>query len=467
MEENSLKVYGYTFQVKVLSAILSDIEFAGRIYEILKIKYFDSESLRWLSKCILNYFQEYRKLPTLEVFKSELVKVGEHEVALRAEIVSTLKDVLKNTTSEDFEYIKTEILSFCRKQEFKSALSDCIDILKTEQFDVGIINRVNDAFKKGSDFSVGHQYVDDIDERYNEEKLVHITTGWPVIDEITGGGLPKKKLGTITAALGAGKTFMAVSLGAAAIEAGYTVLHITLELEESEVGKRYDARLTGIGLDNLTLHLPEIKKKLNNYKGKLIIKEFLSGVTLFGIENYIDQCILMGIVPDVVIIDYDELIDIPKAWESFRQEQQLQMLLREARRKIAIGKNVALWIPCQATREGSDEDVVLMKHNANSYGKGREVDLGLTLSRKERDKVSNTARIHIGKSRVGPDGMTFPAHFDTSKSLIQIFREESREGKRTQEKMISQEQFMKDYAKNRYEQIMNTNRTEPEKTDLF
>jgi ABC-type oligopeptide transport system ATPase subunit len=221
-----------------------------------------------------------------------------------------------------------------------------------------------------------------------------------------------------------------------------------------------------IGLDNLSMHIPEIKKKLNTYTGKLYIKEFLGGVTLFGIENYIDQCILLGIVPDVVIIDYDELIDTPET--NLRDDQRLQLLHREAKRKIAVGKNVALWIPIQSSKEGADEDVMRMTHAANSYGKGREADLAMTLSRKEKDKVSNTARISIGKSRLGPDGMSFPCHFDTSKSLIRIYREGTKEGAKQQDKMVSDEEYSKQYLLNRYKQTqdMNSVRTEPE-NNLF
>lgn len=468
--EETLKDYGYSFQIKVLSALIIDRSFASRIFEILKPDYFDSESIKWLVRCILKYFQEYKSMPTLEVFKSEIIKgIDPNNAVLKSEVVSALREVMKSIQSHDLEYIKSETSQFCKNQELKSAMLDCIPKLKNGDYD-GIRSRIEDAYKKGNEFSIGHSYLSDVEERYNKENLVHITTGWDVLDELTGGGLPKKKLGTVMGALGAGKSFIAVHLGASALEAGYTVLHITLELDEYEVGKRYDSRLSGIGLDNIDLHIPELKKKLNNVKGKLYIKEFLTGVSLFGIENYIDQCILLGTVPDVVIIDYDELIDTPET--NLRDDQRLQFLHREAKRKIAVGKNVALWIPIQSSREGADEDVMRMTHAANSYGKGREADLSILLSRREKDKVSNTARVSIGKSRLGPDGMTFPAHFDTSKGLIRLFREGTTDGQKQKDKMVSDEEYNRQYLLNRLRQqqdtnIMNSSRTEPDKKDLF
>lgn len=464
--EETLREYGYSFQIKVLSSLLKDREFISRVYDILKPAYFDSESIRWLAKCILSHFQEYKMMPTLEVFKAEIVKgIDSNNAVLKSEVISALREVMKSIDSHDLEYIKNETTQFCKNQELKSALLDCIPKLQKGDYD-GIRNRIEDAYKKGNEFSTGHELVTNVEERYNEENLIRVTTGWDVIDELTGGGLPKKKLGTIMGALGSGKSFLAVHLGASALEAGMTVLHITLELDEYEVGKRYDARLCGIGLDNLAMHIPEIKKKLNTYKGKLFIKEFLSGATLFGIENYIDQCILLGIVPDLVIIDYDELIDTPET--NLRDDQRLQLLHREAKRRIAVGKNVALWIPIQSSKEGADEDVMRMTHAANSYGKGREADLSILLSRKEKDKVSNTARISVGKNRMGPDGMSFPCHFDTSKSLIRIYRDGTKEAAKQQEKMVSDEDYNRQYLLNRYKQTqeMNSIRMEPD-NNLF
>lgn len=453
---DTFRDYGYSFQCKIVSGLLTDQKFAGRIFEILKPEYFESSALKWIVESTISYFIEYKSLPSLEVFKSEIQKtIPSENVALRTEIVTTLKDVAKSVSSEDNEYIKNEVIQFCKNQELKSAMLDSIPLLKNRDYD-GIRRRIDDAYKKGSDFDPGHEYLEQIEERYTLENLHRISTGWDVIDELTGGGLPKKKLGTITAALGAGKTFMAVHLGASAIEAGYTVIHCTLELDEYEVGKRYDSRLSGYGLDTIHLHVSDVKKKLSNQKGRLIIKEFLGGVTLYGIENYIDQCILSGIVPDMVIIDYDELIDLPKSYENYRYDQQMQLLYREARRRIAIGKDVALWMPAQATREGSEEDVVRMAHAANSYGKNREVDFAITLSRKDKDKANNTARISIGKSRLGPDGLTFPCHFDTSKGIIRIYRENSIEGKTQQNKMVSDGEHQRQYALNRWNQINGT-----------
>lgn len=459
---DNFRDYGYTYQAKVLSSMLSDRSFLARIIPIFKLDYFDTEAFRWVCRITIDYYTEHKEFPTLEVFKSELLRNTNAEQLLKTEIVTTLRDVYKYMQASDLPYIKSETTNFCRNQELKNAILLSVDDLKDRNFE-RIKERIDAAYKTGLDYNLGMPIDELVIERYAEDSLERITTGWPVIDNLTRGGLPKGKLGIIMAALGAGKTWMAVHLGAAAAEAGKTVIHYTLEIGEKEIGQRYDSRLTGIASEKLKLHTKTISERLKSLPGKIIIKEFLAGVTLSGIEAHIDQCILAGIKPDVIIIDYDELIDVPPD-QTMRYDQQMQILYRNARRRIAVGKNVALWIPAQSTRDGSTEDVVKATHSANSYGKNREVDFLITLSRKDRDKLNNTARISIQKSRLGPDGRTFPAEFRPEIGRISVYEEESTSGKKVSEKM-SDDTEVKNYLLQKFNDFNNsTNRVEP---DIF
>ena len=52
----------------------------------------------------------------------------------------------------------------------------------------------------------------------------------------------------------------------------------------------------------------------------------------------------------------------------------------------------------------------------------------MSVSRKTKDKLSNTGRIHIVKNRFGPDGMTFPAKIDTFHGIMDVFAATSVDG---------------------------------------
>lgn len=461
----TLNEFGYGFQIKLLSALLSDRAFAGRIVDILKPEHFDADQNKWIGKTILEYFYEYKELPTAEVLRAELVRtVPKSNELLRKEIVGTIKEIFHALESPDLEYIKGAAIDFCKEQNAKKVILECVDDIKKKRYD-SLIPKMEAAVRVGSDFSLGEDYKDGIEERYQQEVLTRIPTGWDVINDYTGGGIPKGKLATIMAPLGAGKTFTAVSVGAAAVKQGFTVAFCTLELSAIEIKQRFDSAFLGMPLENIPMHLDTLKKQAKALKGELHIKEFLSGVSLMGIESYLDQCILLGIKPDVVIIDYDELIDLHYPTE-YRYDQQMQFLYRDIRRKIAIGKNTAVWLLAQSSKVAAEEDITRMTHSANSYGKNREVDFTLTLNRGDRDKMSNTARFLIGKSRLGPDGITLPAEFNPNIGSIKIFHPNSKRGQDETGKMIDNNEFNRQVAANYYADLkLNNNRTE--RKELF
>lgn len=468
-QHDTFREYGYSFQIKIIAALLTDRQFLGRSLELLKTEFFEGTHLQWISKTILSHFQEYKELPTLEVFKSEIVKqLKDKNELLKSEIVASLRDIYKNLNESDLDYIKSETLEFAKNQKMKKAILNSVEHLKNGKFDA-IQSEVEEALRAGNNYEVGLNIKEDVDASYTTQTLERITTGWPALDDLTGGGVPKGKLAIIIANLGAGKTFLAVHLGAAAAEAGFIVLHYTLELSEAEVGQRYHARMTGVGMDSLVVHMNTVKSRIKNVKGVVYVKEFLSGVTLHGIEAHLDQCRMLGIIPDLVIIDYDELIDIDAGKDADAGDisRAQQLLYRQIRRKIANGRNCVVWMPAQATSAGADEDVVRTTHSAGSYGKNRESDLVITLSRKDKDKLTNTARVSIQKSRLGPDGITLNADFNTSTAQIKLYREETTQGKKQKAKMVTDETFEKQYMATKYDEMMNSFRKEPEETDLF
>ena len=69
-ELDTLSKYGQSFQSKVLSALLVDGKFLDTISEITTSKFFENDANKWIISEILEYHSEYKKPPTLDVFKS-------------------------------------------------------------------------------------------------------------------------------------------------------------------------------------------------------------------------------------------------------------------------------------------------------------------------------------------------------------------------------------------------------------
>jgi replicative DNA helicase len=215
---------------------------------------------------------------------------------------------------------------------------------------------------------------------------------------------------------------MLVNIGAAAIEAGFNVCHYTLELSEDYVGKRYDALLTGINVQDLAKHKTEVQAALQKIKGKLIIKEFAMGkVGVSGIESHIQKCKDLGHAPDVIIIDYVDLLKA-KRGSSDRKDEIDDVYT--ATKGLARELKIPIWTVSQVNRMGAKDDVIEGDKAAGSYNKMMIADFAISLSRKRQDKVNGTGRVHIMKNRYGGDGMTYPAKVDTTNGCIEISDQE-------------------------------------------
>jgi KaiC/GvpD/RAD55 family RecA-like ATPase len=130
------------------------------------------------------------------------------------------------------------------------------------------------------------------------------------INDLLQGGLGGGDFGLIFGNPGGGKSWSLVALGGYAVKLGYNVLHYTLELGENYVGKRYDAFFTNISVDNIIdKHKSKVEDAIKDLQGELIIKEFPTGqATIHTVESHIQKVTDQGMKPDLVIIDYVDLM---------------------------------------------------------------------------------------------------------------------------------------------------------------
>lgn len=465
MTDNTLNKFGHSFQVKVLSSLITDRNFTAQVVDILESKYFDSESLKWLINGTFNYFKEYRLLPTLDVFKVQLSNLEGKEV-FKAEVIKTLGAAWKDIGSDDLPYIKEKTVEFCRHQTIIKAFETGVGLIPSGKYDEAA-SLIVSATRVGTlETNNGLDYMTDVDYRYAEvSQSKKIPTGWQVIDDITAGGLSGGKLGVFIAGPGGTKSWHLMCLGAHAIKKGFNVLHYTLELDEIYVGQRYDSILTGIQLDDLKYHLTDIKKTLSKYTGKLLVKFFpTKSVSINGLKQHIEKQILNGFKPDLIVLDYADLLKLSQN-PNLRKDEVLQELYEELR-GLAGELDVPVWTVSQVRRSGSSDDVIGGDSISESFGKMFTADFVASISRKSKDKINNTGRMHIIKNRLGPDGLVFPERIDTSRGLIEIYDEASEKGKKVQADMVSDQEYSNQIATKRFEQIMSKPKVESV-NDLF
>jgi len=414
MTLKSLSQYGPHFQVKVLHSLLKNKKFLLNIRDVVLPSYFENQAHQWVVREALQYFDEFHASPTLDFLKIEVKKL-DNEV-LKTSIVEQLKEVYK-LTNDDQEYVEQEFSNFCKNQSLKDALLKSVDLLADGMFD-DIRLQIDRALKAGQDKNVGHEYLKDVESRYKEEDRKVIPTPWPIINEKLMGGLGGGDFGLIFGSPGGGKSWTMVALGAHAVKLGLNVVHYTLELPESYIGKRYDAHFINQPVNVIHTHKEKINKYLENLKGTLTIKEYSPGqATMSTLESHIQKVTDMGYPPDMVIIDY---VDLLKSTLNSKDEKDKLDNTYVSTKALARDLNIPVWSVSQVNRAGARDEVVEGDKAAGSYNKLMITDFCMSLSRLPQDKINNTARFFIMKNRYGMDGMTYYADMDASTGFIEM-----------------------------------------------
>ena len=414
MTLTNLNQYGTGFQIKVLSSLLTHKEFLVNINDMLSEEYFDNQAHKWIIKEVLKYYDKYHTTPSMEILAVELQKCG-NEV-LQISIKEQLKEAYK-TSNDDLKYIQEEFASFCKNQQLKGALLQSVDLLKGGDYE-SIRHLINNAIKAGQDKNIGHEYTKDVESRYREDSRTTIPTPWDKVNQLLQGGLGNGDFGLIFGNPGGGKSWSLVALGGHAVKMGYNVIHYTLELGEQYVGRRYDAFFSNIGVDKIQKHQKKIEELMTDLKGNLIIKEFPTGkATMTTIESHIQKVKDTGIEPDLIIIDYVDLLSSKR--KTVDRKGEIDDIYTSTK-GLARELDIPVWSVSQVNRAGAKDNIVEGDKAAGSYDKIMITDVCISLSRQRKDKVEGTGRFHIMKNRYGMDGLTFGVKADTSTGHFEV-----------------------------------------------
>jgi len=429
-DDNSIalfKSYGKKFQEQIFQSLLVDQTWSTQMIEVMKPAYFDLKYLAFLTDKYFKHYNKYKCFPTMQllitIVKEDLQQAP--DAILKDQIVDYLNRMRANPDPGDLGYVKEKSLDFCKRQAFREALEKAVEMVATDKFE-SVVDLMKTAVAVGMPNTIGHDFFEDAEARFVRINRNPCPTGIDVLDakDILRGGLGRGELGVVVAPTGVGKSHWLTAMGANALRLGKNVVHYTFELTETAVGLRYDSNLCGIASNDV----PDMKEDvLKTYEqmdlGRLIIKEYPTGTaTVQMIRNHIEKLSLKGFVPNVIIIDYADIMRSSRTFDSLRHELKL---VYEELRNLSMELNIPIWTASQANRDASNSDVVGLENMSEAYGKAMVADVVISLSRKPTEKADGTGRLFVAKNRAGKDGILFPIHIDTSQSRIKILDENS------------------------------------------
>ena len=417
--------FGKAFQEKFCHLMLSDRPFCDQITEVLSVDFLDYEYLRVFIKILTEHRSKYKVHPSYEIMETRIrTDCNNYTKALKEQLIGFYATIKSTDEIPNSQFIKDSSIDFCRKQVLKGAMMKSVKLIKSSSFDE-ISKVIEEALKLGTDNNFGHDFIKDFEERYTLTSRDPVSTGFERVDEICKGGLGKSELGVVIAPTGAGKSMVLVHLGSQALKQGKTVVHYTLELQDTVVGNRYDSCISEVPLGDLFQNKKQVLYKIKDIPGQLIIKEYpTKSASTETIKNHIERLRKKGIEPDMIIVDYADLLRPTRSSKEKRYD--LESTYEELRAIAQIYK-CPVWTASQTNRSGLNAEVITMEAISEAFNKCFVADFICSLSRTVQDKQSNKGRMFIAKNRNGPDGLIFPAFVDWSNVKMKILKAESEE----------------------------------------
>jgi len=403
------------FQEKILALTWREPSFFTIYKDCLKPQYFESEIHIDTARILFEYYEKYEMSPTLDVMMEEIRLLCTNSKIKKEKQPDYEKTInnLVNADLSDASYVKDKIVAFGRKQALTEAILKSVDDLKkAEDFSI-IENRIKEANQVGQDIGdFGTFYFEDVEERlkaYDVRDTEKIPTGIDLLDKVMAGGLGLGELGIVIAPPGTGKTLSLVNIGANAIIHGKNVAHFSLEMNETRVTQRYDMTFTDKDFNYIKENQSSVAKALSLLsrvrKGQLVVKSYPTRTcSIDMIKSYLSKLKLArGFVPDVIIIDYPDLLRPTNNYKERRTELEI---LYEEIRGLGQELNCAVWGASQTNRGALEKKVVTIADLAESFGKAAVADFMIAISQTKEEKKNNELRYYVAKSRNGESDHT-------------------------------------------------------------
>lgn len=222
------------------------------------------------------------------------------------------------------------------------------------------------------------------------------------------------------------KSIALINMGAGAVLEGHNVVHYTLEMPERQVENRYDNRFTRKTLDylkgNANKSLTAIMNIQKMMKGKLIIKRYRSNeCTVDTLRSHLTRLHMeSGFKPDLIIVDYGDLVQPRKSYKDKRFElESVYLDLRD----LGAEYDCPVWTASQTNRGGLDKKVITIADLAEAFNKANIADFMVALCQTIEEKDDGEMRWHAAKNRGGVANITLDGDIDYPTMTMTVYDE--------------------------------------------
>ena len=375
-------------EIAILKNLLQNEEYTRKVLPFLKVEYFTEHADKTLYGKVNDFVNKYNTLPSQEALQIELSETKMNEEEFK-DSLNLLKEIDSNAEDyTDINWLLDTTEKFCQDKAIYNAVVDSISILDNPKSaaDKGAIPDIlSDALSVSFDPHVGHDYIDDSDDRYDYYHRIEerIPFDLDYFNRITKGGLPQKTLNICLAGTGVGKSLFMCHVASSCLAENKNVLYITLEMAEEKIAERIDANLLDIAIDDLhslpkDLYDSKIANLEKTTKGKLIIKEYptaAAGVNHFrALLNELN--LKRSFVPDIIFVDYLNICTSSRIRSGANvNSYTLVKSIAEELRGLAVENKIPIMSATQTTRAGYSNTDVGLEDTSESFGLPATADL--------------------------------------------------------------------------------------------
>ena len=397
------------YQAKVLAFMLQNPEFRDIAGANLEVEHFNNKALQWYFTAIAQ--AKHHLTPIL--LREELSKAVK-EKSIREEEISkfvSLFDIIQARVIPSEEaYITDKIGAFIRTQSVKKALMDSVELAKNSEWDE-IVSQMQEAVMSGISLEDrGYDYLglveDRIEERVTRRVHTKIATGIGELDALTFGGIRTGQMGLIVGGTGRGKSIFLQWLARTALLLNKKVVYFTFELGYLDIADRMDAMFSQVKPQDLNDYQQEVLDKITSLKktyGKsLMIQHFPADTaTIHTLKDCCRKLSQAGVAPDLVIIDY---LDLMKPHREYHSEHAEIDAITKAVVGFASEFDAAVWTATQMNRSGLVSETPDEASMAGYMGKQYAADMVIFMAQTKEERQDEAMRLLVTKNRNGPGG---------------------------------------------------------------
>jgi replicative DNA helicase len=369
-----------TIEQTIINNLITNEDFSRKVIPFLKSEYFSIFYERIVFEEIQKYILKYKTIPTNESIAIEIdnrKSISEEDYQNAMKFLNGIEK-----TDVDNEWLVDAAEKFCKDKAVYHAVLSGIQIIdgkdKNRTADA-IPDILTQALSVSFDSSVGHDYIEDGDNRYEfyHKKEKRIEFDLDYFNRITKGGLPTKSLNIAIAGTGVGKSLFMCHVAASTLMQGKNVLYITMEMAEERIAERIDVNLMDVTMDELH-DLPKqmfdtsIEKLRKKTEGKLIIKEYPTASAHSGHFRALlkELSIKKSFKPDIIFIDYLNICASSRMkgmGGSINSYSYIKAIAEELR-GLAVEFDVPIVSATQTTRSGFVSSDIGLEDTSESFG---------------------------------------------------------------------------------------------------